>query len=334
MMRLANIFRRGAALASDPAHNSEVTAMPKDTKDGDEPQDFLTTPVSDHAFEKHLRWMISNPPKEAMKVVLTPVMAEIILRQNTFNRPLKKSRVAKLVREMDAGHWVWTGQPIIISADGTLLDGQHRLTAVVQSGVSIPITLLFGVPKAAFDKIDQGDKRGTADIFAIRGEENYAPLAAATRIVWRYENTGMMTRPELEPESAELWVFMNDNHPNLRRFMTRVGLFQEAGWGAPSMFAALNYLCAQKSAKAAEDFFYQLATGNDIGSRSKGHPINRLRSMLQSDIRERALGRGTSPLVKAAYTVKAWNAWRSGNETGLIRWRGERSPDEPFPRIK
>ena len=250
---------------------------------------------------------------ESEVVSMTPALAEIILASNTFNRPITATAVKKLAREINAGHWKLTGQPVIVADDGTLIDGQHRLSAIVAAGAAVPILVLFGIDKGAFDKIDNGGKgtRTAADIFAVRGEAHYATLASATRAVWRCENTGMMPRPEMEPEAAELWHYMDEKHPGLRDIAPHgVALYAPTGWGAPSLFVALEYLCSRLSAKAAADFYTQLATGNDIGSRTKNHPVIRLRTMFQADIKERALGRGTAPLVKAAYTIKAWNAWR------------------------
>lgn len=286
-------------------------------------------------FEKKLRWLIANPPQEAFKVQLTPEMALIILEHNTSNRPLADSVVDSYAKQMQCGLWKYTGQPIIVATDGALLDGQHRLQACVQAQVTIPITLMFGVDPSAFDKIDIGKKRTAADIFAIHGEHNYALLSATMRWVWRYDNTAMMIQPHAEPQSAELWHYMNELHDAARPFVKKhCNLFTNTGWGAGSVFTALAYLSSLQAKRVAEEFYDQLATGNNISGRDKNHPVIRLRSVLNADIKERAMGRGMSPLLKAAYVAKAWNAYRTTGKLGALRWRGDQLPDEPFPRLK
>lgn len=297
--------------------------------------DFSEEMRETRSFEKKLRWLIKNPPQEAYKVLLTPAMAEIILQQNTSNRPLTNSTVESYARQMQNGLWKWTGEPIIIATDGRLLDGQHRLHACIRANAPITISLSFGISPDAFDKIDIGKKRTSSDIFAIHGEANYSMLAAAGKLVWRYENTGFLPRPELEPQSAELWRYVDENHDALRAHVSKhSSLFNSTGWGTPSTFVALYYLSGLVAPRAADEFYYQLATGNDLPSRAKDYPVIRLRTVLNADIKEHAMGRGMSPLLKAAYTAKAWNAYRTKGKITQLRWRGDQAPDEAFPELK
>ena len=70
-------------------------------------------------------------------VTLTPALAAEWLNSNTCNRPLSTLRASRYARDMKAGDWRFNGETISFTADGRLVDGQHRLTAVVESGVTI-----------------------------------------------------------------------------------------------------------------------------------------------------------------------------------------------------
>ena len=65
-----------------------------------------------------------------------PDLAARWLDGNTHNRPLKQTLVDRFVRDMQAGRWRLTHQGIAFDADGMLIDGQHRLWAIVISATS------------------------------------------------------------------------------------------------------------------------------------------------------------------------------------------------------
>ncbi|MFD0393422.1 hypothetical protein ACFQ3Z_16450 [Streptomyces nogalater] len=121
-------------------------------------------------------------------VVITPDVARDMLRRNTHNRPIRQNRVNANVRMMLAGQWDVNGEAVKIAHDGTILDGQHRLLAVVKSGVTITTLVVTGLPLKAQDTMDGGAKRTAGDVFALRGEHNSAILASVARKVWLWDN--------------------------------------------------------------------------------------------------------------------------------------------------
>ena len=88
-------------------------------------------------------------------VLITPAMAQELLLMNTFNRPLSAAKVAKYAALMKAGAWAYNGEgSISISRTGKLLNGQHRLHAIVNSGVACLMVIAHGVLDSAFATID------------------------------------------------------------------------------------------------------------------------------------------------------------------------------------
>jgi hypothetical protein len=69
--------------------------------------------------------------------MITPDMAADLLAVNVSNRNVRQRRVDQYARDMQVGRWQPTGEPITISDTGKLLNGQHRLMAVVQAGVTV-----------------------------------------------------------------------------------------------------------------------------------------------------------------------------------------------------
>ncbi len=115
-------------------------------------------------------------------VRMTPKLAEEILTKNTLNRPLRSGRVEKYAADMKAGNWTLNGETIKLTADGQLLDGQHRLYAVVFAETVVDMLLIEGLDASVMPTIDTGAPRGFADVLSIRGGKNN--LVVATTMRW------------------------------------------------------------------------------------------------------------------------------------------------------
>lgn len=129
--------------------------------------------------------MIKHEVKE-----VTPIMAEKWLRErNTHNRPLYERTIENYAREMKAGAWAVTNQGIGFADDGTLLDGQQRLSAIVKAGIPVKILVVTGLPRAyqlngngelfTQDVIDGNKPRSQADILHLSHDVDNASLKAA-----------------------------------------------------------------------------------------------------------------------------------------------------------
>ena len=76
---------------------------------------------------------------------ITPEKAVEYLDNNFKHREIKQTRVDKYVASMTEGNWKFNGKVITFNKDGVLLNGQHRLTAVVQSGVPLRTLVVRGI---------------------------------------------------------------------------------------------------------------------------------------------------------------------------------------------
>src|ERR1700709_2078030 len=123
--------------------------------------------------------MPNSPTVEIVDV--TPEIAEAWLSKNPNNRNLRGQVIASYARDMASGSWVLNGETVKISVSGHLLDGQHRLSAVVEAAVTVPMIVVNGIPSEAMPTVDTGAKRTYADSLRLQGEENTSVLAAVTR---------------------------------------------------------------------------------------------------------------------------------------------------------
>ncbi len=253
---------------------------------------------------------------------ITPKLAEELLAKNTSNRPLSQRHVDVLVGAMKRGEWLSSGDTIKISTQNVLLDGQHRLNAIVQSGVTIEMVIASGVQPEAFHVIDTGAKaRGASDILAIQGEEKPHVLAAAVRIIKNWEVHQDMTTNTYSWTTTELEEVLS-RHPQLRKFTDTSAAINKLI--PPSFSCAFSYLFCLVNAAHSEQFMERLATGAGL---EQGHPILLLRDILMANKVARAkLPKKTI----AALIIKAFNLYSSGKKVARLTW----STTDKFPAIE
>ena len=253
---------------------------------------------------------------------ITPAIARIMLERNTGNRLVNQEHVRTLTREMLLGRWKFNGDTICLNGD-RLIDGQHRLLAVVASGVTIETLVVEGLPSDVFDTKDIGKKRTAADTLSVRGETQCRNLAAALVVVDRYM-TGRVGKKQTYT-NTEVEDLLS-KHPEARR---SIRLCKETKKLIPlSVLAGAHYLFAKKDESLADIFVHQLISGSGI---SAGQPVYVLRErLLQNSMAKARL----SPDYIFAITIKAWNATRAGKPVRALKFCEDGVSAEAFPVVQ
>ena len=117
------------------------------------------------------------------EMLITPEIAEKYLGHNyEKQRLLQQPEVRKMARDMAEGRWnERIVEPIKITTDGKLLDGQHRLQAIIASGKSIWMYVQTDLLEGDFEYIDLGRKRIAADFV---GGKNRTTLASIAKLAY------------------------------------------------------------------------------------------------------------------------------------------------------
>lgn len=102
---------------------------------------------------------------------ITPKQAQKYLQFNTNNRHLRKTLVSQYAKDMALGNWKLTHQGVAFNCDGTLLDGQHRLAAIVESGVTVQMLVARGVDSRNQLVMDDHAKRSAGDALSLARNE-------------------------------------------------------------------------------------------------------------------------------------------------------------------
>src|SRR5258708_11331106 len=122
-------------------------------------------------------------PIDVQQVTLTPEDASHLMEKNIGNRLLSPRRVNSLAQSISRGEWLFDGNPIRLTSDGRLLDGQHRLAAIMQAGESVPVLMLHGLEPESQLAIDSGRPRTFSDYLRLRGVAQIHSVAAAVRLL-------------------------------------------------------------------------------------------------------------------------------------------------------
>ena len=145
----------------------------------------------------------NKPPKvhfETKLVLITPAMAKATLEHNAKNRTLTPARVDEFVALMKSGKFQCTHQGIALDSDGNVLDGQHRLAAIVKSWCSVWMLVSKGVPDSARLAVDTGKPRTAIAISKLVGRTTDSTAKFAIARILKYgpiRATQMHIPPEI-----------------------------------------------------------------------------------------------------------------------------------------
>lgn len=262
---------------------------------------------------------------------VTPKMAAEWLSKNHHNRNIRQAVVADYARDMASGNWQVTGEAIKFNCDGTLLDGQHRLMAIIRSDTPVDMLVVRGVQSAAQDVMDSGRVRGAADMLKLNGYKNSNVLAALARLARQIERTSQpvshrggtgisLTKPEIKE-----WVAENPDGEDA----AAVGQRYTDSIDAPPTAIAYAWLrLARIDSGAAAEFFDSLANHQTDGP---GDPRAALLRLLQRIRRDNVR---LPQMVAVSLIFRTWNAWREGREVHKLQTASRTGRFVPIPEPK
>jgi hypothetical protein len=279
---------------------------------------------------QRLRDWIVRGRSEVFSVVtlVTPDMARVLIALNTENRPViwngANRSVSAYAAAMKRGEWTLNGEAVIVSSNGELNDGQHRLYAVIESGGAVMMMLTFGVARETRHTVDQGVARTPGHILVMMGEKDANNLATALQYLWtRDAGLSLNMRPSPDQLLATL-----QRHPAIRDAVKAANPVAQFHISRGYIGAA-HYECRKADAYAADTFLQAVVTGLNI--QNVNSPVNKLRKAYQEhDAKRKLLGR----IEQAALYIKAFNAFRQGRTPKLLMWRNTGESAEVFPRVE
>lgn len=262
---------------------------------------------------------------------ITPDQATGYLDTVRDNRNISQKHVRNLSDSLQDNRWMVNGESVKFATDDEgqsyLMDGQHRMLAIIKSGLPMTTVVIEGLDPLSFPSIDSGKRRSLSDVLSILDYAHPGVLAAGLAIIERYYDQGIgsggASSASLANETAE--ALMN-KRPDLTKSAALAARMTSTNTVSASITCAMHYIFAHlppKSAQvglvgeaaaileqeeAADTFFVKLGRGLAL---TEDCPIRRFREVM---IRHKRSKTSCTRYYILAGVIKAWNHWRKGTQ--------------------
>lgn len=267
-----------------------------------------------------------GPSNNAPKVVtITPADAQHMLESNGSNRPLNENHVKRIARQITDGKWRFNGDTIKISSTNDILDGQHRLWAIIMAEVPVDSIVVRGIEPDAFATIDTLRKpRSGSDVLAlmgVSGQRSTISVALQWLIRWQRKTLEVYRAPMNRLENSDIEQAFRDN-PGIARAAERGSKLR--GVTNPGLITFFYFILSNRNPDLAERLMHTLENPSGVGM---DDPFFRLRAHFLSQHARK------DTLVTIALMIKAANAAHKGKDVKVLTWRNQGSFAEPFPTL-
>ena len=264
-------------------------------------------------------------------VAINPAKAEALLNNNDNFRKINKTEIEKYSNLIKNDDWKFNGDTIAFNLEGQLKDGQHRLSAIIKTGIPIKV-----IPVIINSDMRTDNKRRTGfwHILEKEGKKHVNAYSASVRILIRYE-TGE-TEDAFCDRSAtitlnKMYEFYEEN-PLLEDSINKTAsIFKSIKANVPhSILASIHYILSKKNSTMVDDFFDRIGLEFDEYVKlypRKTDPMYQLKLILSQETSIKKI----MPFVKAALIIKVLNYWTQNKPCKSLEWNCVGPKSEPFP---
>ena len=287
------------------------------------PLDFLSRPPVGADSIAKIREMVEGGYERYDKVWISPEVAQWLLETSPGN--LKKIRpraLSKYVSDLKAGKFEFVGEPMQLDWNGRLMNGHHRCHAVIESGVGVWVLVVTGLDPALRDQLDLGTTQTLRDQFARHDEKRPKTLIAALHLV-SIHNSGSRLYDGGLRASNRAATDLLEELPEIR---SSLGVEDHlAAVLMPSVAVFTHYLFGTIDKAKRDEFFAALTSGANLAA---DNPVFLLRDRL---LKERVSRKKISRTDMIALMFRAFNYFRTGHRTKVLRWRFGGTEQFPEP---
>jgi len=244
------------------------------------------------------------------------------LQTNVNNRNLSRRRVEMYANDIKRGMWKLTGDSIKLAknpktGEVRLIDGQHRLHAIVSANVAVQTVVATGLDEDAFSVIDRGKTRTYNDVLNMSKIKNANTVASFIRpvIVLQAGMNPYGAGIELvTPEDVVQFALKHDEQ--VQWAVNRSFKMREHLSGSGTAWAMFMYLLADRHGiKCAEAFSNSLLSGIGYGI---GDARAALRNwILRNFVKYKGTSRGAYD--QCAMMIKTYNYTVTGQKVAQLR---------------
>lgn len=245
-------------------------------------------------------------------LTVTPEMATKLLNKNKTNRPLSKRLVSFYCDSILKDQWALNGESIKLGSDGSLIDGQHRLSAVAMANKSIKTVVMYGIDNRAFVTIDQGKNRTFADLISFKTDGYLKIKASITLYLYKYNNN--LLKAKAKASKVDLLDYYEKNKSSIDDAVDFIQNIRISNLPVSMSVLGFCYIIFGKNNKDAKVFIERLITGESLSS---SDVIYMAREKL---IQNRRATNKRDPFYEIDLIFRAFKHFVDRENVAYIRW--------------
>lgn len=273
--------------------------------------------------------------KDDIEIIdVSPAQARMWLEKcNVHNRRMSLGHVKRIVLQMKKGQWLFNGDTICFDWNGNLIDGQHRLQGISESGITVKCIIVRNLdPKCLMTKDIEMKPRNLSDLLSVDKIKDPSCVAA---IVARF--TGLCEKQSVlvggneigSPmdtrrmdttvwDKYEIYYKYSDLFDKCVLYAHRYNRKRQSFLRKAEIGSLISYLCIIKKHDIEKviSFFEQLYFGNE-----ECPAINSLRDKLNRDTDKGSVMMGS---YKQMLFVKTWNYYITGASNKTVNYNPEK----------
>lgn len=236
------------------------------------------------------------PGVEIYLTYITPKMAADFLADNhEGQRNINRDVVNRYTEDMLGGFWLFSGAAVLFDQENKVIDGQHRLTAIIEADQAQLTLIVAGLDASVLHAIDAGRKKTYGTLLSMKfGRPSADSQASAIRAYWYwyhqcYGGRGVprvaVQSPQTNalPTVSQLEVCREEVENRLGFTFTQTirvahNAYVEMPRITMTVWALVWVLLTEYNVDARERFFHELLV--EPLSPASDYPINTLRNTL------------------------------------------------------
>ena len=291
---------------------------------------------TDSLYSQIIKWSPSYNGRRLDLTVrlmrITPSKARELIRTMETNRNKRTSALRKMKLAISVGKWFPTGDTIKLSKEGTLLDGQHRLSVIGEGVETYDMLCISGFDLEDINHFDQSSSRTMPDNLKLKGRPHATELSGGLNFFYKLRESelgGMSPAGFEQQDFDELFGKTGILEDDVVYGMKQN---KDPNGGYPlKPIVALRFLFSEYYGRQkTEVFFDRFIYGKDNAKMEKHNPANMLSLKLNSyktggkstDLTERFKRGVYSDNWVAIYMYEAFNAYLDGKN--LSRWHSDK----------
>ena len=216
----------------------------------------------------------------------------LLANQAGIQRPISHAKSSTYVEAIHKGEWIQSLATIHVADTGKLLDGQHRLRAIVDAGKSgMRCLVISGLPESTASYFDQGRPRSLEAVIKGQGIPNSKEMAATVKMMYQiYNSTTTPPRNEVGKRIAL-------DNPRLQSSVAEAKRMKDDTHIAVPVLAGAYFALRSHYGKERVEEFFEILTLGGSTRKEPHHPITRLFTTIQSEWQKLQVSSDTRALL-------------------------------------